>query len=131
MEKNMMVLEIMKIYDENERLRNSVEWLSRTQEKPLTDLQRNLLKYANERIFKEVVWVYDGSLEYEFVGDGFDFMPFNEWLERVIQYRNLPSWMSYDEFVEYFKHELIWLFEDEQYKAKEKEMLKHGTPSED
>ena len=128
MEKNMMVLEIMNLYDEVERLRTTVEWLSRTENK----LENNLIEYAKERLFKNVIWDYTNAIECKCVDGEYVPTSYNIWLENVTQRRNLPDWMSFDEFVELFKTELIELYKDKVNEAILKAKEKHnGTPSED
>lgn len=128
MEKNMMMLEIMNLYDENESLRKTVAWLSRTE----NDIETKMLEAGKEYVYKSVVWTYGDTVDCWYENYMYEYTPYEEWLELVVPKRNLPSWMSYDQFIEYYSNEL----KEEYAKAKAKLIEKvednsHGTNKKD
>lgn len=122
-----LVNDILDLYDyidalekENERLIDSVP-KTITQEKPLNFIDRLMIKKGKERMLKDVLcswsWV---KCEYNEETNTYNFTSYNVWLDRKIQKDEMPTEISYNDFITYFRKELQEMYNKEKTEALKK-----------
>lgn len=128
MEKNMIILEIINLYDENERLRHSVEWLSRTNglscdsepEHPnkWVDIDKEMIKKGKAKVLENAISYWRPvKCTYDEEKDIYNVASFDNWLKEVLRKDYIPNFMSYKQFIEYFHEDLMSLYNKEKTKA--------------
>lgn len=127
-----LINDILDVYDyidvlemENEKLKNAVPKI-RSAEKNVSFIDKIMIERGKQEIFKlstsswnQVACTYDEE------ADTYNFTSFDRWLEKKISCDRIPSAMSFEDFVTYFKSELL-----EMYKKEKEEALKEAKENE-
>lgn len=127
-----LVNDILDVYDyidvlemENEKLQNAVPKI-RSAEKNISYIDKIMVERGKKEIFKwstsswnQVACTYDEE------ANTYNFTSFDRWLEKKISCDRMPSSMSFEDFVTYFKSELLDL-----YKKEKEEALKEAKENE-
>lgn len=115
--KHDMLRKIDELYDQVDELERSNKefrrYISNGGER-LSEVETMLLRVGKQRVFKETT----GMLHAAYIKDG-EPQPFDTWLNGAI--RNLPDWMSRNEFIAIFNDELRELYETDVENARSRE----------
>lgn len=122
-----LVNDILDLYDyidalekENERLKDSVPKIT-TKEIPLSFIDRLMIKKGKERMLEDVLcsWKYV-NCEYNEETNTYNFTSYKVWLDRKIQKDEMPTEISYNDFITYFRKELQEMYNKEKTEALKK-----------
>lgn len=122
-----LVNDILDLYDyidvlekENERLKDSVPKTT-TKEIPLSFIDRLMIKKGKERILRDVLYSWNNvKCEYNEETNTYNFTSYNVWLDRKIQKDEMPTKISYNDFITYFRKELQEMYNKEKTEALKK-----------
>lgn len=119
-----LINDILDVYDyidvlelENEKSQNAVPKI-RSAEKSVSFIDKLMIERGKKEIFKwstsswnQVACTYDEE------ANTYNFTSFDRWLEKKINRDRMPSAMSFEDFVTYFKTELLDLYKQEKDEA--------------
>ena len=120
MDKKAMVIEVMDLFDEIERLRWENRHLresmaSGVEVAPTFELgviDREVMRVGREKVVKESLNYWQGVQEIRDENDNVRPETFHEWLADVVQRSKVPKWASYNDFVSYFEDDLRAIYEE-------------------
>ncbi|MFQ9922067.1 MAG: hypothetical protein ACLRVU_01065 [Beduini sp.] len=114
MNKNELVVEIMNLCDENERLKNELQIIKndyllnqKVIEKQPSRMIYEIIKFGESRMLTECIYIYRKE-NYEIVD-----MSYEDWLDENLCRNNIPKSISRAEFEEYFNDQLHEMYEKE------------------
>jgi hypothetical protein len=127
-----LVNDILDLYDyidvlelENERLKNNIPKVQ-TKEKSVSPIDALMIREGKKKVFKEVVYSWNHvDCKYDEEADTYNFTSYDNWLERKINYRDIPDSMSRDDFITYYRAELL-----EMYSKEKEESFKEAKENE-
>ena len=127
-----LINDILDVYDyidvlelENEKLQNAVPKI-RSAEKNISFIDKLMIERGKKEIFKwSTSSLNQVSCTYDEEANTYNFTSFDRWLEKKISRDRMPSAMSFEDFVTYFKTELLDL-----YKQEKEEALKEAKENE-
>lgn len=106
---------------ENENLKNNVPKV-KSEDKNVTFIDALMIEEGKKEVFKNATYHWSKvGCSYDEESDTYNFTSFSNWLKEKISINNIPSSMSYDDFITYFKNELL-----ETYKKEKEEALKQA-----
>ena len=106
---------------ENENLKNNVPKV-KSEDKNVTFIDALMIEEGKKEVFKNATCHWSKvDCSYDEESDTYNFTSFSNWLKKKISINNIPSSMSYDDFITYFKNELL-----ETYKKEKEEALKQA-----
>lgn len=126
MTKQEMIIELMNLYDEidvlkneNERLAAIVSNVSKgNEERVLKPIDYLMIEQGKKQIFKNAIYSWEQiETYYDEKTDTYSVDNYAEWLSKKIKKGCIPDEISLDEFRNYFRKELIQLYEEEKTKA--------------
>lgn len=128
MNKQETIIEIMNLYDENERLKNEIEIMKHYQnasnsgqcnnEKCINNIDYLMIEAGKKQILDKVLSYWkEVTVNYDEDNDIYKCQSYSSWLDKVIQKSRIPDEMSLDEFRVYFRKELQEIYEKEKTKA--------------
>lgn len=102
---------------ENEKLQNAVPKI-RSAEKSVSSIDKLMIERGKKEIFKWSTSSWNQvSCTYDEEANTYNFTSFDRWLEKKISCNRMPSAMSFEDFVTYFKTELLDLYKQEKDEA--------------
>lgn len=127
MNKNEMIIEVINLYDENERLKNEINILigendSISEPKGKNDISymdKLMIEQGKEEVLKKVLcytWRCVNA-SYDEETNTYKVTSYKEWLKEKMNRNNLPDKMSLDDFRTYFRKELQEMYEKEKEEA--------------
>ena len=127
-----LVNDILDLYDyidvlemENERLKNNFP-KDYKKEKNVYSIDILMIEEGKKRILEKVLYSWNRTeCKYDEETDTYSVTPYIKWLDRKIENKKIPSSMSFEDFITYFKSELLEL-----YKKEKKEALKKAKENE-
>lgn len=127
-----LINDILDVYDyidvlemENEKLQNAVPKI-RSAEKNVSSIDKIMIARGKQEIFKWSMSSWNQvACTYDEEANTYNFTSFDRWLEKKINCDRIPSSMSFEDFVTYFKSELLDL-----YKKEKEESLKEAKENE-
>lgn len=119
-----LINDILDVYDyidvlelENEKLQNAVPKI-RSAEKSVSSIDKLMIERGKKEIFKWSTSSWNQvSCTYDEEANTYNFTSFDRWLEKKISCDRIPSAMSFEDFVTYFKTELLDLYKQEKDEA--------------
>lgn len=106
---------------ENENLKNNVPKV-KSEDKNVTFIDVLMIDEGKKVVFENATYHWNKvDCSYDEQSDTYNFTSFSNWLKGKISINNIPSSMSYDDFITYFKNELL-----EMYKKEKEEALKQA-----
>ena len=119
-----LINDILDVYDyidvlelENEKLQNAVPKI-RSAEKSVSSIDKLMIERGKKEIFKWSTSSWNQvSCTYDEEANTYNFTSFDRWLEKKISRDRMPSAMSFEDFVTYFKTELLDLYKKEKDEA--------------
>lgn len=119
-----LINDILDVYDyidvlelENEKLQNAVPKI-RSAEKSVSSIDKLMIERGKKEIFKWSISSWNQvSCTYDEEANTYNFTSFDRWLEKKISCNRMPSAMSFEDFVTYFKTELLDLYKQEKDEA--------------
>ena len=119
-----LINNILDVYDyidvlelENEKLQNAVPKI-RSAEKSVSSIDKLMIERGKKEIFKWSTSSWNQvSCTYDEEANTYNFTSFDRWLEKKISCDRMPSAMSFEDFVTYFKTELLDLYKQEKDEA--------------
>lgn len=119
-----LINDILDVYDyidilelENEKLQNAVPKI-RSAEKSVSSIDKLMIERGKKEIFKWSTSSWNQvSCTYDEEANTYNFTSFDRWLEKKISCDRMPSAMSFEDFVTYFKTELLDLYKQEKDEA--------------
>lgn len=119
-----LINDILDVYDyidvlelENEKLQNAVPKIRRA-EKSVSSIDKLMIERGKKEIFKWSTSSWNQvSCTYDEEANTYNFTSFDRWLEKKISCDRMPSAMSFEDFVTYFKTELLDLYKQEKDEA--------------
>lgn len=119
-----LINDILDVYDyidvlelENEKLQNAVPKI-RSAEKSVSSIDKLMIERGKKEIFKWSTSSWNQvSCTYDEEANTYNFTSFDRWLEKKISCNRMPSAMSFEDFVTYFKTELLDLYKQEKDEA--------------
>lgn len=119
-----LINDILDVYDyidvlelENEKLQNAVPKI-RSAEKNISFIDKLMIERGKKEIFKWSTSSWNQvSCTYDEEANTYNFTSFDRWLEKKISRDRMPSAMSFEDFVTYFKTELLDLYKQEKDEA--------------
>ena len=123
-----LINDILDVYDyidvlemENEKLQNSVPKI-RSAEKNVSSIDEIMIERGKKETFEDVFRNWNRvKCNYNEDTEKYDFTPFNKWIEHKLDMDYMPKNLSFEDFVTYFKSELL-----EMYKKEKEEALKEA-----
>lgn len=127
-----LINDILDVYDyidvlemENEKLQNSVPKI-RSAEKNISSIDEIMIERGKKETFKDVFRNWNKvKCNYNEDTEKYEFTPLNKWLEHKLDMDDMPKTLSFEDFVTYFKSELL-----EMYKKEKDEALKEAKENE-
>lgn len=119
-----LVNDILDVYDyidvlemENERLQNAVPKI-KTKEKNVSFIDALMIERGKKEIFRYSISSWQKvNCSYDEEANTYNFTSYNKWLEKKVACDRIPSSMSFEDFVTYFKTELLELYKEEKEEA--------------
>lgn len=119
-----LINDILDVYDyidvlelENEKLQNAVPKI-RSAEKSVSSIDKLMIERGKKEIFNWSTSSWNQvSCTYDEEANTYNFTSFDRWLEKKISCDRMPSAMSFEDFVTYFKTELLDLYKQEKDEA--------------
>lgn len=106
---------------ENENLKNNVPKV-KSEDKNVTFIDVLMIEEGKKKVFENATYNWNNvDCSYDEEADTYNFTSFSNWLKIKIKVTDIPSSMSYDDFITYFKNELL-----ETYKKEKEEALKQA-----
>lgn len=123
-----LINDILDVYDyidvlemENEKLQNAVPKI-RSAEKNVSSIDEIMIERGKKETFKDVFRNWNKvKCNYNEDTEKYEFTPLNKWLEHKLDMDDMPKNLSFEDFVTYFKSELL-----EMYKKEKEEALKEA-----
>lgn len=121
MNKSELVVEIMNLCDENERLKNELQIMKNDSllnqkviEKQPSRMILELIKIGENKMLRDCLYSWKKvSVTYDDENDIYKASSFEEWLSNKIVKSNIPKSVSLAEFEEYFNDQLREMYEKE------------------
>lgn len=121
MNKNELVVEIMNLCDENERLKNELQIMKNDSrlnqkviEKQPSRMILELIKVGENEMLRDCLYLTkEVRVTYDNENDIYKASSFEEWLSNKIVKSNIPKSISQEEFEEYFSDQLHEMYEKE------------------
>lgn len=118
------VNDILDLYDyidvlemENERLKNAVP-KNIKKEKDVSFIDMLMIERGKKEIFNYVTCSWNEVYcTYDEESDTYNFTSYDKWLTKKVCCSRIPSSMSFEDFVTYFKTELLELYKKEKEEA--------------
>ena len=119
-----LVNDILDVYDyidvlemENERLQNAVP-KTISAEKNVSFIDKLMIERGKKEIFRYSISPWQKvNCNYDEEANTYNFTSYNKWLEKKVACDRIPSSMSFEDFVTYFKTELLELYKEEKEEA--------------
>lgn len=122
-----LVNDILDVYDyidvlemENERLQNNIpKTISReSTEKNVSFIDKLMIDRGKKEIFRYSISSWQKvNCNYDEEANTYNFTSYDKWLEKKVACDRIPSSMSFEDFVTYFKTELLELYKEEKEEA--------------
>lgn len=121
MNKSELVVEIMNLCDENERLKNELQIMKNDSllnqkviEKQPSRMILELIKVGENKMLRDCLYSWkEVSVTYDDENDIYKATSFEKWLNKKLQKDNIPRTISRTEFEEYFSGQLHEMYEKE------------------
>ena len=121
MNKNELVVEIMNLCDENERLKNELQIMKNDSrlnqkviEKQPSRMILELIKVGENKMLRDCLYSWkEVQVTYDDENDIYKATSFGKWLNKKLQKDNIPRTISQTEFEEYFNDQLHEMYEKE------------------
>ena len=115
---------ILNVYDyidvlemENEKLQNAVPKI-RSAEKNVSSIDEIMIERGKKETFKDVFRNWNKvKCNYNEDTEKYEFTPLNKWLEHKLDMDYMPKNLSFEDFVTYFKSELLEIYKKEKEEA--------------
>lgn len=125
MNKNELVVEIMNLCDENERLKNELQIMKNDSrlnqkviEKQPSRMILELIKVGENKMLRDCLYSWkEVQVTYDDENDIYKATSFEKWLNKKLQKDNIPKSISRAEFEEYFSDQLHEMYEKEKNAA--------------
>lgn len=128
MNKNEMIIEVINLYDENERLKNEIDRVTyyesatnseQTEKNHISYIDHLMIEQGKKEVLKKVLYYTWKcvNVSYDEENDIYKVTSYKEWLEEKMNRNNLPDKMSLDDFRTYFRKELQEMYEKEKEEA--------------
>lgn len=127
-----LVNDILDVYDyidvlemENERLKNAIP-KNFKKEKDVSFIDVLMIEEGKKEVFRYATYSWNQvDCKYDEEADTYNFTSYNNWLSKKIANDKIPNSMSFEDFVTYFKSELL-----EAYAKEKEEALKEAKENE-
>lgn len=127
-----LVNDILDVYDyidtlelENERLKGDIPKVQ-TQEKVPTFIDILMIEKGKKEVFRYATYSWNQvDCKYDEEADTYNFTSYNKWLSKKIVHDKIPTSMSFEDFIVYFRKEL-----QEMYKQEKEQSLKEAKENE-
>ncbi len=121
MNKTELITEVLNLYDVIEALKNQNEKLALNQlpnnnmaEQNISFIDKKMIELGKKEALKKSIYSWNEvSVNYDEEVDQFIVTSFDDWLEKKIIKNQIPSFMSFDEFLSYLHKDLKDLYEKE------------------
>ncbi len=122
MNKTELITDILNLYDEVEGLRNQVISLKTARgglcnvehEPTISFIDKKMIEFGKKEAFRKSIYSWNVvNVHYDDEAEQFIATSFDNWLKNKIIKDRIPSFMSFDEFLNYFNTDLKDLYEKE------------------
>lgn len=137
MNKQEMIIGLINLFDENERLKAEIEVLKHYQNtsnseqcecnESISLFYRNMIEYGKKQLLTYCLYSWrEVNCNYDEESQSYNITSYECWINNKVS--KIPDFMSKDEFKKYFEFELREMYEKEKQKAieKAKEEMKEG-----
>ena len=137
MNKQEMIIGLINLYDENERLKAEIEVLKHYQNasnseqceynESISLFDRNMIEYGKKQLLEDCLYSWGQvSCDYDEESKSYNITSYERWINKKVS--RTPDFMSKDKFKKYFEFELREMYEKEKQEAieKAKEEMKEG-----